>query len=284
MDPINQMRQDLARGGYAESTCSNYMKTAEALQRRFDKPLQELSRDEVRVFVDEMFAKYRTPSSRRMALASVVFLYRRTLGMPEHVSFIRWPKRYSPLPTVLSRLEVQAVLRAIERPLYRALALVLYVAGLRISEALALEVSDIDGERGVIRVHHGKGNKAREAKLPQGLHHWLRWYWWTQRKLRPRGVRGLFVSPRTCKPPTRGSVCAALASAAMKAGIRKHVTPHVLRHSFATHMLEAGTDLRVVQVLLGHASITTTTRYARVTEKLVQQTPSPIDPPRPSLT
>jgi site-specific recombinase XerD len=268
------MRQDLARGGYATSTSDNYMKTVLALAQRFAKPLHELSRDELRVFVDEMLARYRTPSSQRMALAAVVFLYRRTLGMPNHVSFIRWPKRYSPLPEVLSREEVQAVLRAVEHMRYRAIALVLYFTGLRISEALSLQLTDIDGARGVLHVRHGKGNKARAVKLPQELYHWLRWYWRKSKQPRRPRAQALFASSRTRKPPTRASVGAALASAAESAGVRKRVTPHVLRHSFATHLLEAGTELRVVQALLGHASITTTTRYARVTEKLILQTPS----------
>jgi site-specific recombinase XerD len=274
LDPIDQMDQDLARGGYAPTTRNSYLKTIRTLQRRFDKRADELSREELRTFVDETSKRYASSSSRRMALAAMVFLYRRTLGMPQHVSFIRWPRRYSPLPTVLSRREVQALLQAIEQPVYTAIALVLYAVGVRLAEALALTVADIDGTRGVIRIHHGKGNKAREAKLPRELYHWLRWYWAKHRPAQPY----LFSSPRTRKPPTRASVREALAKAAAAAGIRKRVTPHVLRHSFATHLLEAGTDVRVVQALLGHSSITTTVRYARVTEKLVQTTPSPIDP------
>jgi site-specific recombinase XerD len=270
------MRQDLARGEYAASTRDTYLKTIRTLQRRFDRCVSELSREEVRTFVDETFLRYASSSSRRMALAAIVFLYRKTLGMPQHVSFIRWPKRYSPLPTVLSREEVQALLRAIEQPLYKAITLVLYAVGVRLAEALALTVADIDGARGVVRVRHGKGNKAREAKLPRELYQWLRWYWAKQRPPQPY----LLSSARTRKPPTRASVREALVKAAAAAGIRKHVTPHVLRHSFATHLLDAGTDIRVVQVLLGHASITTTTRYARVTEKLVQATPSLVDPRR----
>ncbi len=274
MEPIDQMRQDLARGEYAPTTRDSYLKTSRELQCRFGKRVDALSREEVRTFVDETFERYSSSSSRRMALAAVVFLYSKTLGMPEHVSFIRWPKRYSPLPTVLSRGEVQALLRAIEQPVYRAITLVLYGLGVRLSEALALTTADIDGPRGVVSVRHGKGNKARMAKLPQELYRWLRWYWAKHRPPKPY----LFSSARTRKPPTRASVREALARAAATAGIRKHVTPHVLRHSFATHLLEAGTDLRVVQALLGHASITTTARYARVTAKLVQTTPSPVDP------
>jgi site-specific recombinase XerD len=188
------------------------------------------------------------------------------------VSFFRLPKKHSPLPTVLSVEEVNALIRAIRKPLYQAIAMVLYGTGLRISEALALEVRDIDGQRGVLRVRHGKGDKAREAKLSPSLYQWLRAYWARERPPLPL----LFASPRG-RAPKPDSIRKALALAAKEAWIKKRVTPHVLRHSFATHLLEHGTDVRVVGALLGHASITTTARYARVTEKLVRETPSPLD-------
>jgi site-specific recombinase XerD len=151
--------------------------------------------------------------------------------------------------------------------------MVLYGAGLRIAEALALEVTDIDGARGVIRVRHGKGNKPREAKLSPSLYQWLRQYWSRERPPLPY----LFASRRTGKPPVAESVRSALALAAKEAWVKKHVTPHVLRHSFTTHLLEQGTDVRVVSALLGHASLLSTARYGRVTEKLVRETPSPLD-------
>jgi site-specific recombinase XerD len=151
--------------------------------------------------------------------------------------------------------------------------MVLYGAGLRISEALALEVTDIDGARGVLRIRHGKGDRAREAKLSPMLYTWLRSYWAAERPPRPY----LFASPHSGRPPKQATVVRALALAAEQAGISKRVTPHVLRHSFATHLLDAGTDLRVIQVLLGHQSIKTTVRYTRVSTALVRQTPSPLE-------
>jgi site-specific recombinase XerD len=208
-----------------------------------------------------------------MHLAALVFLYEKTLGVADRVSFITFPKQHSPLPEVLSLDEVNATLRMIQRPVYQAIAMVAYGAGLRISEALALEVTDIDGERGVLRVRHGKGDKAREAKLSPTLYQWLRAYWQRERPPLPY----LFASKRTGKPPRQETVRRALAQAGKMGFVRKRVRPHVLRHSFATHLLEQGTDVRVVGALLGHASLSTTARYARVTEKLVRETPSPID-------
>jgi site-specific recombinase XerD len=208
-----------------------------------------------------------------MKLGGIVFLYAKTLGRLEDVSFVVWPRQYSPLPVVLSLDEMAAFLGALEHPVYLAIAMVLYGAGLRIDEALSLEVSDIDGSRGVLRVRHGKGDRAREARLSAALLEYLRGYWVMERPPRPY----LFVSRRTGRPPTQESVRHAFALAREQAGITKRVTPHVLRHSYATTLLERGTDIRVIQALLGHRSLQTTMRYTRVSTALVQKVPSPIE-------
>ena len=270
---IEQMRQDLASGGYAKKTRLSYVATAERLRARFGVAVEEISREQVREFVDETVRREPSVALQHKQLCALRFLYRRTIGKPEMVSFFRLPKRHSPLPTVLSLDEVGALIRAVHDPRYQAIAMVMYGAGLRIAEALALEVGDIDGARGVIRVRHGKGDKAREAKLSPSLYQWLRDYW---QRVRPP-LPYLFASARTGKRPVMASVRKALAAAAKQAWIKKRVTPHVLRHSFATHLLEHGTDVRVVGALLGHASLKSTARYARVTEKLVRETPSPLD-------
>jgi site-specific recombinase XerD len=264
--------QDLARAGYAKKTQSHYVATARRLAERFRCAIEAVSRDQLREFVDEVMARERAAATKRGELSGLRFLYARTLGRPDMVSFFKLPKHHSPLPTVLSLAEVSALLRAIRKPRYQAIAMVMYGAGLRIAEAIALEVRDIDGVRGVIRVRHGKGDKAREAKLSPSLYAWLRGYWARERPPLPH----LFASS-SGKLPQGATVREALKQAAKEAWIKKPVTPHVLRHSFATHLLEHGTDVRVVGALLGHASIKTTARYARVTEKLVRETPSPID-------
>jgi len=269
---IEQMSQDLARAGYAKSTQDHYRRTIEALSQRFGRPVDELTREELREFVDVTVADSRSTSTARHKISALLFLYRRTLGRPQDVSFIKLPKKYSALPQVLSLNEVAALLPTIRNRRYQALAMVMYGAGLRLGEALALEVDDINGARGVIRIRHGKGNKAREAKLSPSLYQWLRQYWDRERPMLP-----FLFATREGKRPTEATLRKALARAAKQARINKRVTPHVLRHSFATHLLEQGTDLRVVGVLLGHASLSSTVRYARVTEKLVRQTPSPLD-------
>lgn len=270
---IGQFGRDLASSGYAKKTQSDYVKVAEHLADRFGRPVASLTRDELRTYVEELRSRGKSAQWVISRLAALKFLYRKTLGRPEMVSFITYPRRHVPLPTVLSLEEVGALIAAVRVSRYQALVMVLYGAGLRIAEALALEVTDIDGARGVIRVRHGKGNKAREAKLSPALYAWLRQYWGRERPPPPY----LFASRKTGKPPWAETVRTALADAAKKAWISKRVTPHVLRHSFATHLLEHGTDVRVVGALLGHARLETTARYAKVTEKLVRQTPSPLD-------
>jgi integrase/recombinase XerD len=270
---IKQLGQDLALAKYAGSTREKYIRVAERLSARFGRAVSELTRDDLRTYVEELSERGKSASWVITHLGALRFLYGKTLGQPDKVSFISYPKRHKPLPTVLSLEEVGALIQAVVHPCYQAIVMVLYGAGLRISEALVLEVTDIDGARGVIHVRHGKGDKAREAKLSPSLYQWLRDYWG---RIRPRAPY-LFASPKTGKLPRAETVRAALAQAAKQAWIKKRVTPHVLRHSFATHLLEQGTDVRVVGALLGHASLQSTVRYAKVTEKLVRQTPSPLD-------
>jgi integrase/recombinase XerD len=270
---IAQMKQDLALAAYAKSTQSTYLATVHHLSERFGRPVADLTRDELRTYVEELIGRNKSSSWLTTQLAAIRFLYRKTLGQPDAISFVSYPKKRSKLPVILSLEEIRALLNAIQHPTYQAIAMVMYGAGLRISEVLALEVTDIDAARGVIRIRHGKGGKAREAKLSPFLYEWLRQYWARVRPPKPY----LFASHKTGKPPIMATVRKAITLAVKQAWISKHVTPHVLRHSFATHLLEQGTDVRVVGALLGHASLQSTARYARVTEKLVRETPSPLD-------
>lgn len=273
-ETLNQVRQDLARAGYARTTRDTYLKTIEQFFRSSDGvEVERLGRDDVRRFVGDLETKGRSASWMKMHLSALAFLFRKTLGRPNEVSFLSFPRQRSPLPTVLSQDEVERLLRALHVRRYQAIAMVLYGTGVRIEEALALKVSDIDSGRGVIHVRKGKGSKAREVRLTPALHAWLRRYWAREQPPLPY----LFSSRRAGKPPTQDSVRAALAQAADEAGITKHVTPHVLRHTYATHLLEAGVDIRVLQALLGHAQTQTTARYARVSTKLIEKIPSPLE-------
>jgi site-specific recombinase XerD len=273
MDPIiEQLAQDLARAAYADGTRTRYCAGARELSAFCGKPIAQIGRDEIRAFVDAVMAREISAQEKTNRLCALRYLYRRSLGRPEMVSFIKLPRRHSPLPVVLSQGEVRRLFDAFHNPRYQAIAMVMYGAGLRVSEAIALTVSDIDRERGVLHVRCGKGGKPRETKLSPLLYQWLRTYWAFIRPPLPH----LFADPRG-RLPLADTVRKAVRTASRQAGIDKRVTPHVLRHSFATHLLEEGTDVRVVGALLGHASLRATTQYARVTEKLVRQAPSPLD-------
>lgn len=269
---IEQLSQDLARAQYAEKTQRDYRRAVEVLNRHFAKAVAEITREELREYVQYLTDKGQSVGWLHCQLCALLFLFRRTLGKPEMVSFIKLPRRRYKLPTVLSKDEVHALLNAIESPRYQALAMVMYATGLRIAEAVVLKADDIDAARHVINVARGKGGKPRQVQFSDSLYQWLRQYWKRQRPAPPY----LFAT-RTGALPKPATVRRALSLAAKRAFIKKRVTPHVLRHCFATHLLEEGTDVSVVSALLGHASITSTVRYARVTEKLVRQTPSPLD-------
>lgn len=268
---LENMARDLALKEYAKRTQAQYLRTAGALMTHFGRPAAKIGRDELRQWVDELKASS-SASKRHAVLCAILFLYRKTLGLPELVSFISLPKRHSPLPTVLSMKEVDALLRHIRVPRYQAMAMVMYASGLRISEARVLEVRDIDGERGVIHVRHGKGNVAREAKLSPATYQWLREYW-----ARSQPPTAHLFAGKTGRLPGANSFCVALRKAAAAAFIKKPVNSHVLRHSFATHLLENGCDTNVVRELLGHKTMKSTLRYARVTRPIIQKTPSPLD-------
>lgn len=270
----NRMQQDLERGGYTSATIRHYLSCAQKFVDYYQgrSPLQ-LRQREIRLFVDHLHARNLSHQRVRQYLAALKFLYRRTLGRPDEVAWIRFPRSKKRLPRVLSGSEVARLLSAIESPTIRAIACVCYGAGLRIDEARRLEVRDVLSTRGLLHVRNGKGGHQRFAMLSPVLLATLREYW---RVVRPSGPM-LFPSPRTGKAFHPDTVRHAVHAAVRAAGIDKHVTPHVLRHSFATHLLEMGTELRVIQQLLGHSSIESSALYAQVTTALVQRTPSPLD-------
>ncbi len=269
----DQMRQDLALAGYSRETQRMYWSDARALVRRFGKPPTEIERDELRQYVDELCASGVSPSRIKQHLASMKFLFEKTLGRPADVSFISWPTQPRPLARVLAPDQITSLLEALRSPKYRAIAMVMYGAGLRISEACSLEVDDIDAARGVIHVRHGKGNTPRDVTLSPKLLAILREYWRRERPPQPY----LFVGKGSTRPLAAESVRNALKLARAEAGLKGTFTPHMLRHSFATHLLEAGTDIRVIQQLLGHKNLSTTAGYTRVAHALLAKTTSPLD-------
>ena len=195
--------------------------------------------------------------------------------MIEHIRFPKQPKR---LPVVLSRQEVQRLFEALSNLKHRTILMTLYATGLRVSEALALQIADIDRQRMLLRVRQGKGRKDRYVPLSQTLLDQLRGYW---RCYRP--ACWLFPSTDPGRALTAGTVQKLCTQAARKAGLSKRVTPHTLRHSFATHHLEAGTNLKTIQVLLGHRHLNTTSLYLHVAVQAPGQRRDALDLLAPAL-
>lgn len=270
----DQMIEDLQLRNYARGTCKQYVDCARTFVVYHRRPPQEMGELEVRQFLMHLVeTKKASPASRRMYVAGIKFLYEVTLRRPEVVAGIPWPKVAHGLPEILSGTEVARLLDAIESIKYRAIVMTAYGAGLRVSEVCTLQVEDIDSTRRTLRVQHGKGDRARYVLLPERVLFLLRRYWVSARPEKP----WLFGGEQRGCPVSAASVRYHLAAAVKKAGITKRVTPHVLRHSFATHLLELGTDVRVIQMLLGHRSIRTTARYTHVTNGLLAKTRSPAD-------
>jgi site-specific recombinase XerD len=241
--------------------------------RHFGKSPEQLGEQEVRAYLLYLLNERKVAwGTYKQALAALRFLYRWVLNNGDVVHDIRAPRPERRLPVVLSFEEVHRFFAAIPSFKHRTLLMFAYAAGLRISEAANVRVADIDSQRMVIRVVQGKGKKDRYTVLSPLLLEMLRHYWWAARPkdyLFPgRGKSGVVRS---------SSVQQACNEAREKAGLSKQITPHTLRHSFATHLLEAGTDLRVIQALLGHSSPQTTAIYTRVSTKLISQVKSPLD-------
>lgn len=269
----SRMKDDLEAGGYAKGTQYNYTTAARHLVESCGDP-EKIDQTKLRRYVDGLRKRKLSPSWLKVELAGIRFLFRVTLARPADVAWIQWPTQPVKPAVVLSGQEMTRLLGSLSSPMYRAIAMVMYGAGLRVSEACSLAIDDIDSARGLIHVRHGKGERARYVTLGPALLEALRNYWRANRPPRPY----LFPGPDPRVPIEPRSVRAALAAAAVTSGLeRKKVTPHVLRHTFATHLHELGTDLRTIQALLGHASAQTTSRYISVSRATVARAKSPLD-------
>jgi integrase/recombinase XerD len=267
-----RMLQDLALAGYAQKTQKTYLECI-GLFAQFCWTPAEADHEQVRAWVARLQTSQVGPQRLRQHFAALKFLFGKTLGRPEQVAFLSWPKDPKRLPTVLSAEQVSALLAALESAKYRVFFTTLYATGLRLQEACHLKTSDIDAARGVIHVRQAKGGKERLVMLSPKLLKILRAYWKQERPAAP------YLFPTKTKRPLDPDMARrVLHRAAEAAGLEsKQVTPHILRHSFATELLESGTELRVIQVLLGHDNIQTTTRYARVSAALVSKAKSPLE-------
>jgi len=269
------MSKDLELRGLQPSTQERYLGCARQFAKHFMKSPAEMGRDEVRVFFEDLIHnKKRSKSTHNVMWNALNFLYAYTLERPTVMEGVIKPrtKKKSP-PSVLSGTEVMEVLNSLPRVKHRTIATLCYAAGLRVSEACKLEIAGVDSRRNVLRIKDGKGGCDRYALLGASLLSQLRGYY---RIVRPPGPY-LFPGQRPDRPLSKSAFGDYFRNVVTNSGYRKRVTPHTLRHSFATHLLELGVNLRTIQVLLGHASIRSTTIYTKVALKTVGRTQSPLD-------
>ena len=270
------MLEELDRRNYAQGTTRCYLRTVADFARYFHRPPDQLGPEHIRQYQAYLFRQRKlSPNSVIQRLAALRFFFIRTLRKPWSVIETPYPKKVLHLPTVLSQEEVTQLINAAASSFYRIILMTLYGTGGRCAEVARLQVRDIDSPRMVVHIQGGKGRKDRDVMLSPILLEALREHW---RRLKPRVW--LFPGGRwhtASQPIGTKTVWHACYFAAQRAGLKKSVHPHTLRHCFATHLLEAGADLRTIQVLLGHRDLEETTLYLHLSRRHLSATLSPLD-------
>ena len=268
-----RMIEDMTLRNFAARTITVYVERVVTFAQYFHKSPARLGPEHIRGYLLHLIQERHVSwSYYNQARCALQFLYRITMGQEWVVEDVVCPKQPRKLPVVLSLQEVARFLGAITHIKHRAILMTAYAAGLRVSEVTRLRVADIDSQRMVLRIRQAKGQKDRFVVLSPRLLKLLREYW---KAVRPSDF--LFPGARPDQPITSGSVHRVCRAARERCGLGKHVTVHTLRHSFATHLLEDGTDLRTIQILLGHRSLSTTARYLHVATAALRSTRSPLD-------
>lgn len=274
MTPLRKrMLEDMQMRNLAANTQRNYIQAVAYFAQHFHKSPELLGYKHVRTYLLHLIQERNVAlSTYSVARSGLKFFYCVTLGRKWTFERIGSPRPESKLPVVLSRQEIAQLLAAPQRLKTRTMLTTCYATGVRVSELVMLQADDIDSQRMVIRIRQGKGRKDRYAMLSPRLLELLRTYWKTCRP-----VQLLFPGRDPLRPLESQTVQRNLRKAARQAGIKKRVTPHILRHSFATHLLEAGVDLRTIQVLLGHRSLRTTSLYTHITLNAIRDVTGRID-------
>lgn len=281
--PLEKMLEELQRRNYSPGTIRIYLHAVKDFGKHFRRRPEKLGPNELRRYQAYLLKE------RKLAVGTVVmrvaalrFFFTRTLKRQGFQEEIPYPKSPRPKPTVLSKQEVARLINAASNLQKRALLMTLYGTGVRRTEVALLKISDIDSQRMMVNIECGKGGDGRSIPLSPVLLETLREYW---RWYKPKG----YLFPSNCyrwrekkqgikdKPISGKTIWNACRDAARHAGIKKHVTPHTLRHSFATHLLEDGTDLRALQMMLGHGDIRTTARYTHLSERHLRKRFKPLE-------
>ena len=276
MNALRQkMIEDMQLRGFADRTQEAYLLAVSQLAKHYRKSPDQIDEEELRQYF--LFLKNEKQAARAtctIALCGIKFCFERTLGREwKTFEFLR-PAKEKKLPVVLSQAEVGSILARVYRRPYRVCLTLIYVCGLRLLEGVHLQVADIDGARKLLHIQQGKGNKDRYVPLPDPCLKMLRQHWLTH-----RNPVWLFPSPvgESQQPMSESGMQRAFRTAVQEAGIHKRATVHTLRHSYATHLLEAGVNLRIIQSYLGHASPKTTSIYTHLTSITEAQTRDTIE-------
>jgi len=273
LTPLRQrMLEDMQIRNYSLHTIDGYLRYVAQFAKHFHTSPDRLSPEHIRTYQLHLLHTHVSESVFIQTVCALRFFYETTLGRPWMVDYIPYPKKPKTLPVILSRDEVKALLLAPRHLKHRAILATLYATGVRVSELCHLRGTDIDSQRMVIRVRQGQGKRDRLVMLSPDLLPLLRRYW----KLYQL-QSWLFPGSRVTEPITRMGVAHICHQAGRTAKLTKAIYPHLLRHSFATHLLEAGVDLRRIQLLLGHASLRSTSLYLHVATPALHGTASPLD-------
>ena len=271
------MLDELERRNYARSTADAYVHALKEFTAYFHRPPDQLGPKQISEFQLHLLRDLKlAPLTVRQHIAAVRFFFIHPLKRHYPPEEFRYPKNPRKLPIILSKEEVTRMIDAATTLLHRTLLMTLYSTGMRRAELASLKVGDIDSQRMVIHIRQGKGSRDRDVPLSPTLLETLREYW---RWRKPRGYLfpGETYRGSKCQHLTSKAVYHAVKGAARRAGIQKNVGPHTLRHSFATHLLESGADLRTIQLLLGHASLHHTTVYLHLSQRHLHACPNPLD-------
>jgi integrase/recombinase XerD len=271
------MLEELQRRNYSQTTVTSYVKIVAAFAKHFDLPPDQMGPEQIRAYqvylINERKLNARTVGHHTAALR---FFYCKTLKRAYPIEEVPYPKAPRRLPTILTQEEAVRLIEAASNLFHRAMLMTVYSTGMRRAEMCQLKVADIDSNRMLIHIRQGKGRRDRDVPLSPKLLETLRQYWlWMKPKtyLFPGTVNG----SRADKPITPKMLWEACREAAHRAGITKAVRPHLLRHSFATHLLEGGADLPTLQALLGHADLKPTSIYLHLSERHLRAAGTPLD-------
>jgi integrase/recombinase XerD len=267
MEVVNKLKAELKIRGFSPLTVRNYTFFVEKFLEKTNKPPEKLSEDDVKMYISDMFDS-KSKNTIMLAAAALKFFYKEVLK--KDFEGVPLPKKDKKLPEVLTKNEVKNLIESTDTVKSRLIVSLLYSTGLRVSELVNLKVSDLNLEDKTGWVRRGKGSKDRLFVMSENLSGELKEY------LGERGKENEFVFSKT-KPLTTRNIQKIIKGARERAGINKKTTPHTLRHSFATHLLEQGTDIRVIQSLLGHTSLSTTQLYTHISSEQLKKVKNPFD-------